>query len=162
MNIEKDMQLDDTLVKIAQTSRINSCLESMQEIKGECYVSRDKKRNKKILMAKKTILGVAAFVVLSAGIKIVGDMDSADMIRKETTKTETSFNPIGGKYETNNVYDNDFVVSMNNLSDYALNNLYKETSNEMKADGNIEDATIVSEVVEEMENKYLEEQGRSK
>ena len=156
------MQLDDTLVKIAQTASANSCRKNRQKIKGECYVSHDKNRKNAIEIAKKAILGVAAVAVMTIGIKTAGDIDSATIIREEATKTETSFNVVGGTYETNNFYDENFINSINDLSDASLNNLFQETRKEMMDSGNIEEAKIVSEVVEEMEENFLEEQGRSR
>ena len=162
MDIYKEMQLDETLVKIAQEAYEKSSREAKREIKGECYTSKDPKRKDKILTAKKVILSVASVAVIAISAKYVSDMDAANDIRNEITKTETHQNLIGGNYETNLAYDDGFVDSMNDLSDSALHNLYDNTSKEMIQEGNKEAAMIVSEVVEQMEENYLEEQGRAR
>lgn len=162
MEANKGVLLDETLVKIAQDAYKMSCEARSNEIKGECYCSKNLERKKKIDIAKKVILGVASVVVISGAIKYASDMDTADEIRGEITRLETSQNLIGGRYETNLVYDEGFVDSMNDLSDNALNNLYDDISKEMIQAGDTEDARILAEVVDQMEENYLEEQGRAR
>lgn len=160
-NNQNQMQIDETFVRMAQQACLNSQKQRRKEIKGECYVSKATDRQKKVSAARNVILGVAAAVVISGGLKIVGDMDFEDDILKEVTRTETDLNT-NGRFEEKLVYDDGFVEAMIDLDTNSLVKLYSDTSKEMKAEGNKVEAGVISEVVEEMEENYVQEHGRAK
>lgn len=166
-NIYNEMQLDESLVRIAQQANLersclNSCKPRKGEIKGECYVSKKSSRQDKIAAAKQVILGLTTLIVVGAGVKIAGDIDIATDIREEVTKKEATYGFNNGISDYDYAYDEGFVDAMINLNDGTLIKLFNETSKEMKTDGNNEEANIVSKVVEEMEENYIEEHGRAR
>lgn len=152
---EKDipLELDYTFVRMVQEK---SCSGENIKVAGEFYVTKDPAKQIAISKRKQIILKLAislgVLTVVGAGIKVTGDMDSATDVRKEITKQESVQNPIGGSYEKENIYNQDFVNYTNSLTDSELMDLYSYISDQMD-----DDKTKVPDVVNNMEDNYLEE-----
>lgn len=164
--VYKEMEIDDTFIKMVQQKRLEticatSCKPRKKEIKGEVYVSKKTSRQDRIVQAKKAIYAVAAFAVIGVAAKVGGDIDAATDIRKEVVRQETTLNS-NGTYTTDRVYDDGFVEAVIDMRDGALIKLFDETSKEMIANGDIEGSRVVSEVVDVMEDNYVEEHGKAK
>lgn len=148
--------LKEDLVVIANRSRNNSCTNDKIRVSGEYYVTKNKSKKKQvdILKIKTLFLASATIALLAVGIKVSGDIDFTDEIRNEAVKTQTVFNPIGGKYKEEYIYGEDFVDYINELSDYELKQLYDQTVDTMYDNGLDKEASIQSEVVSNMHNVY--------
>ena len=156
--------VDDMIIKTDVIDLINkkakerSLQERKTEVHGETYVSKNKKRKKKINDAKKVFLTSAALLAVTTAFAIAGNMEYADGIRREVNSTYVEQNLIGGQYETVNRYDEGFVDYVNDLNNFKLTGLYSDTKDTMDSD----EKNNVREVVNEMEDNYLEEKGRGK
>lgn len=159
----RDLFLKEDLVAIAKRSRENSCSGEKARVSGEYYVTNNKQKRKKINVSKMkvAVLAGATVALLALGSKIVGDNDFATDIRHEVTRTQNVFNPIGGSYETEYVYGQDFVDHISELSDKELSDLYDQTVSDMRGDGLLEESNVQSEVVSNMQHDYEESFGHS-
>ena len=163
----KGLILDETFVKMVQERALENSLNGEElHVAGELYVSKDENKKEQILSGKKKVgfyLGIIALTgVLAGSIKIMGDMDKAEPVRREVFRTETYQDAIGGNYRTENVHDEEFRDYVTELSDLKLNKLVDETKKEMKADGYVEEAKDVLAVVDTMENNFIEENKEGK
>lgn len=153
--MNKDLNTD-FMSMVNEHAKENSLKSRKVEVKGECYPSRNiaKKLNKET--AKNVILASAAVLALGIGMKAYGDFEAAGDIKEEVNTTYTQMNPIGGKYHDVTKYDSDFVEYANGLGYFELKDLYDETKESMENSmGEIE----LEDVVEKMEDNYLEEKG---
>lgn len=159
----RDLFLKEDLVAIAKRSRENSCSSEKTRVSGEYYVTNNKQKRKKINVSKMkvAVLAGATVALLALGSKIVGDNDFSTDIRHEVTRTQNVFNPIGGSYETEYVYGQDFVDHISELSDKELSDLYDQTVSDMRGDGLLEESNVQSEVVSNMQHDYEESFGHS-
>lgn len=151
-----EMIIKTDVIELIQKKSMERSLQSRKtEVHGECYVSKNNKRKKKINEAKKVVITVAALAVVSLGTVTAGAMDFTNSVREEVNSTYVEQNLIGGQYETKNTYDEGFVDYANDLNDFELYNLYNKTENTMPAD----EKNDMEKVVDEMEENYLESKG---
>jgi len=164
--MSNNMHLDDTLVGVAQRAyleraAVQSCKPRKKEVKGEVYVSREPSRQNKIGNARNAILTLATVVVFTAGLKVVGDSELSGEIMEEVTRKETTMDS-RGMYVNDYARDEGFIDAMIDLNDGSLVKLFNETSKEMVEDGEIKGTRVLSEVVDEMEDDYIREHGKSR
>lgn len=155
--MNNELKLD--LMEIANNGKSNSLKPRKTEVKGESYKSRDVTKRKNIETARNAFLGVAALVVMGIGINAYGNFSEAGEIRQEVNTTYTEQNLMGGQYHEVSKYDEGFVDYANDLGYFGLKELYDETKDSMELtplDVEIEN------VVEKMEDNYLEEKGRGR
>lgn len=142
--------------ELFENAKKNSCVTDKIIVLGEHYVSKDAKKQKKIKKGIKSVLAVAAISATLIGITVYGSQsDFIDEVRNETVRTTTTQNPIGGAYEKQNVYDQQFIDYVNDLDSSELNQLFEEASKELKENGSNSELSV-STVVKEMESNYLE------
>lgn len=154
--------VDDMIIKTDVIELINkkamekSLQQRKKEVHGECYVSRNKKRKRKIEEAKKIFLTSAALIIFVGGLGLAGNDEYAHEIRQEANSTYVKQNLIGGQYETVNRYNEGFIDYVNDLNNFELIELYDDTKDTMDSN----EKPSMAEVVDEMEDNYLEEKGR--
>jgi len=155
-NVDEIILKTDVIELINNKAKERSIQPRRTQVYGETYVSRNSRRKKKINDAKKIILTGASLIAVTAILSMGSSMVHADDIRQEVNSTHVKFNPVGGKYEQEYNYDEGFIDYANDLNSFELNSLYSETKGNM--DSNLK--YDMEEVVEEMEENYLEGKGR--
>jgi len=163
----KNNLLKEDLIKIVQEAKRNSCVNEKIVVPGEMYVSSKTKRRKKIdnnLKEKVRIIATCAIVAgtIGFGSSVASTMDFATEVREEVNNTYVAQNLVGGKYIEKSEHDVEFRKYVNDLTDLQLTGLFNETSKEMQNDGITNRISNIEEVVDKMEEAYLEESGRSR
>ena len=154
--------VDDMIIKTDVIELINkkSLERSLQqrktEVHGECYVSKNIRKKNKINDAKKVLLTAAGLVMVVSLTVGAGTAEFTDRVREEVNSTHIKQNPIGGQYEQQHNYDEGFVDYVDGLNNFELFGLYNETANNMDSS----EKNNIEEVVDEMEDNYLETNSR--
>lgn len=155
-NVDEMIIKTDVIDLINKKSMERSLKPNKTEVHGECYVSKNNKRKNKINDAKKVLLTVAGLVVVATLTVGAGAAEFTDQVRQEVNSTHTKLNPIGGKYEQQYNYDEGFVDYVDGLNNFELFGLYNQTAGTMDPS----ERNDIEEVVDEMEDNYLESNGR--
>lgn len=138
----------------------NSVKPRKQEIHGELYTSKDKKKKKKLKYYKDELLTLAGVLVVGGLVLgaagIAGKGDFVTEIREEINTKNTYMNPFG-EYITEYAYGDNFRDAMIELDDSALNELYSNTSKEMREEGLKDESRVMEDVVERMSIDYKED-----
>lgn len=158
--------LKEDLIKIVQDAKKNSCVTDRIPVYGETYVSKEtkerKKKNSRVKQGIKCILASAAVSgVLIGGVVLSDTIDFATEIQEEVNDTYMSQNAIGGKYEERSEHGTDFRNYVNDLNAIELASLFNETSEQMQNDDMV-GFNSMENVVDQMEENYLEDIGKSK
>jgi len=156
---------NNTLKEIIERVKRNSCVSEKILVNGETYVSKKtKQRKKKDLkegISSFVAIGVAATAIF-AGAAVSNTMDFATEVRKEVNDTYIEQNLIGGQYIEKKEHDEAFREYIADLNDTKLSKLFNETSKQMEDDDKLINRVNVEDVVDQMEEDYLESIGKSK
>ena len=156
---------NNTLKDIIERVKRNSCVSEKIPVNGETYVSkRTKQRKKKDLkegISTFVAIGAVAVTIFAGGI-ISNTMDFATEVRKEVNDTYIDQNLIGGNYVEKKEHDEEFRDYVADLNDFKLSKLFNETSKQMQDDEMLTDGVNVEDVVDQMEENYLESISKGK
>lgn len=153
--------VNENTKKMVERARKNSCVSERIPVYGEVYVSKKTKKKKQKSPDLVTLFKIGAAMVVTgatigAGVYASSTMDFATEVRQEVNDTYMDQNLIGGQFIEKNEHNSEFREYVSDLSDFELSRLYNDTSKEMYDNGMVQDSSNLEEVVDQMEENYLE------
>ncbi len=157
MEENNEKTLKEDFILLVQKAKEDSCVQEKIAVFGEYYVSKDTKKKRKIKKGISKALAIATFSLMIIGTNMVSStIDTTNDVRDEIMRTITTQNPIGGKYETKEVYNEQFRDYVNELNDLELNQLLNATIENIGTNEITSENLSIPQVVKVMEENYLE------